>query len=174
VSLVLLIGATVHVGRNSIWLVLFAAAPAACGLRFRRGAPARPLVLTCAWIVPTVLFATAVTRGPMQTVAGDKLRAQAARLAAGKPILADAEDAERLALDGRRVWIANPIDAFSRSDQRAYLEWLQGHSSGDKVLRGHDVVLVLVDSKAQQRLTRNAAFREVARDAVSVLYRRAS
>jgi hypothetical protein len=174
VCLVLLIGATVHVGRNSVWLVLFATAPAACGLRFRSGAPARRLVLTCAWIVPIVLLATAVTRGPMQTVAGDELRAEAARLAAGEPILADAENAEQLALDGRQVWIGNPIDAFSRSDQRAYLEWLQGHNRGDAVLRGHDVVLVQLDSRAQQRLARNAGFREVARDGVSVLYRRAS
>jgi hypothetical protein len=110
----------------------------------------------------------------MQTVAGDELRAEAAWLAAGEPILADAENAEQLALDGRQVWIGNPIDAFSGSDQRAYLEWLQGHNRGDAVLRGHDVVLVQLHSEAQQRLARKAAFREVARDGVSVLYRRAS
>lgn len=174
VSLVLLIGATVHVGRNSVWLVLFVAAPAACGLRIRRGARAQRLVLACAWVVPIVLFATALTRAPVQTVAGEALRAEASRLAGGQPILADSEDAERLALDGRRVWIANPIDAFTRADQRTYLAWLQGHSSGDAVLRTHDVVLVQLDSKAQQRLARNTAFREVGRDDVAVLYRRAS
>jgi hypothetical protein len=35
-------------------------------------------------------------------------------------------------------------------------------------------VLVQVDSKAQQRLARDDAFREVGRDAVAVLYKRAS
>src|SRR5205823_1333536 len=88
VSLVLLALATVHVGRNSVWLVLFVAAPAACGLRFRAGAPARGVLLAGAWVVA--------------------------------------------------------------------------------------VVLVQVDGKAQDRLARNDAFREVGRDAVAVLYRRAS
>ena len=96
------------------------------------------------------------------------------RLAGGQPILADSEDAEQLALDSRRVWIANPIDAFSRNDQRAYLSWLQGRSAGDTLLRRHDVVLVQADSEAQERLARNDAYREVGRDAVAVLYKRAS
>ena len=89
---------------------------------------------------------------------------------AGKPILADAEDAEQLALDGRRVWISNPIDAFDRRDQRLYLSWLRGRSAGDALLRRHGVVLVQVGSPAQRRLAREAGFREVARDAAAVLY----
>jgi hypothetical protein len=121
-----------------------------------------------------VLLVTAISRAPMQTVAGAALRDQAVRLAGGQAILADSEDAEQLALDGRRVWIANPIDAFARSDQRAYLSWLQGHTAGDSLLRRHDVVLVQADSKAQERLARDNAFREVGRDAVAVLYKRTS
>ena len=173
VSIVLLAIATVHVGRNSVWLVLFVAAPAACGLRLRGVASARG-VLLAAWVVPIVLLVAAISRAPMQTVAGPALRGQAVRLAGGQPILADSEDAEQLALDGRRVWIANPIDAFARNDQRVYLSWLQGRGAGDTLLRRHDVVLVQVDSKAQQRLARDDAFREVGRDAVAVLYKRAS
>ena len=174
VSMVLLAIATVHVGRNSVWLVLFVAAPAACGLRLRGVVSARGVLLASAWVVPIVLLVAAISRGPMQTVAGPALRGQAVRLAGGQPILADSEDAEQLALDGRRVWIANPIDAFARNDQRAYLSWLQGRGAGDTLLRRHDVVLVQVDSKAQQRLARDDAFREVERDAVAVLYKRAS
>ena len=174
VSMVLLAIATVHVGRNSVWLVLFVAAPAACGLRLRGVASARGVLLASAWVVPIVLLVAAISRGPMQTVAGPALRGQAVRLAGGQPILADSEDAEQLALDGRRVWIANPIDAFARNDQRAYLSWLQGRGAGDTLLRRHDVVLVQADSKAQERLARDDAFREVGRDAVAVLYKRAS
>jgi hypothetical protein len=172
VSIVLLAIATVHVGRNAVWLVLFVAAPAACGLRLHGAASARGVLLASAWVVPIVLLVVAISRAPMQTVAGPALRDQAVRLAGGQPILADSEDAEQLALDGRRVWIANPIDAFARNDQRAYLSWLQGRSAGDTLLHRHDVVLVQVDSKAQQRLARDGAFREVGRDAVAVLYRR--
>ena len=169
VALVLLIGATVHVGRNSIWLLLFVAAPAASALPLRRTSSAG-VVRVAAWVLPLVLIATAFARTPVQTVAGATLRTEASRLAAGRPILADPENAEQLALDGRRVWIANPIDAFARIDQRTYLAWLQG----DLVLHDHPVVLVQLGSEPQQRLAHDAMFREVARDKVAVLYRRAS
>jgi hypothetical protein len=174
VCLVLLIGATVHVGRNSIWLLLFVAAPAASALPRRERSTSRGVVRAAAWIVPLVILATALARTPVQTVAGTTLRTEASRLAAGEPILADPENAEQLALDGRRVWMANPIDAFPRAEQRAYLAWLQGNASGDAVLTEHDVVLVQRASEPQKRLAHSASFREVARDKVAVLYRRAS
>jgi hypothetical protein len=174
VCLVLLIAAAVHSSRNSIWLLLFIATPAACGMRLGSRATRRSAAFTCAWLLLGVMALAALVRTPTQTVAGTSLRAEATRLAAGQPILADAENAEQLALDGRRVWIANPIDAFPRADQRAYLWWLEGKPGGDTVLRGQNVVLVQLDSNAQERLAHSAAFREVARDKVAVLYRRAS
>jgi hypothetical protein len=175
VCLALLSAATVHVGRNSIWLLLFVATPAAVGLgrtRVRRIRPARPAVQACAWCIPVLLLVTGLTRGPSHTVAGRSLRAKTAALAGRTPILADGEDAEQLALDGRRVWIANPIDAFDRADQRLYLSWLAGEPAGDQLLRNQNVVLVLRRSKPQLRLARDSAFREVARDSASVLYAR--
>ncbi|MFL6039045.1 MAG: hypothetical protein ACJ74B_10465 [Gaiellaceae bacterium] len=164
VSLGVLAASTVHVGRNSIWLLLFVAAPAATGLRVRMAAR-RNVLITCAWALPVILLVAAFTQAPEQTVAGPALRAHAVRLAGGRPILADPEDAERLALDGARIWIANPIDAFERDDQRDYINWLDGRSAAR-----HDVVLVQRESEAQRRLTKDAAFREVARDSVAVLY----
>jgi hypothetical protein len=169
--------ATIHVGRNSIWLLLFVAAPAAVGIggtRVRNARGAGGVVQACAWCVPVVLIVFGLARTPTQTVAGPALRSHAAQLAAGTPILADAEDAEQLALDGRRVWIANPIDAFDRSAQQRYLDWLRGGADGDVILRDHSVVLVQLDSAAQERLARNRAYREVARDSAAVLYRRAN
>jgi hypothetical protein len=171
-SLAILAASSVHVARNSVWLVLFVAAPAAAGMRLRDLRLSHRLLLVCGWAVPVILFAAAVSRPPLQSVAGASLRAQAVRLAAGAPILADAEDAEQLALDGRRVWIANPIDAFPRREQRLYLDWLRGRPAGDALLREHDVVLVLVDSPPQSRLAHDAHFREVGRDSASVLYAR--
>ena len=165
--LVVLIAATVHVGRNSIWLLLFVAAPAASTLRFTRRAPSNGIVRAAAWVVPVALLVTAMARTPVQTVASSSLRAKAESIAGGRPILADPENAEALALDGRRVWIANPIDAFTRIDQHAYLSWLKG----DLALYDYDVVLVQLDGDAQKRVARDAMFREVARDEVAVLYR---
>jgi hypothetical protein len=174
VCLAFLAVSTVHVARNSIWLVLFVATPAAAGMRFREVSASRRLLVTAAWIVPIVLLIAAFVREPVESVAGPALRAKAVRLAAGAPVLADAEDAEQLALDGRRVWISNPIDAFDRSDQRLYVDWLRGRAAGDALLRRHDVVLVTLDSPAQKRLAHAHAFREVGRDEASVLYRRIS
>jgi len=171
-SLVILAVSTLHVGRNSVWLVFFAAVPGAVGLHVRRARPKRDLLLACAWLVPIILLVTALVRTPPRTVAGPALRAATVRLAAGRPILADPEDAEQLALDGRRVWIANPIDAFDRADQRLYLSWLRGRPAGEALVRRHGVVLVQLDSTAQRRLARDAGFREVARDSVAVLYAR--
>jgi hypothetical protein len=174
VSLALLAASSVHVARNSIWLLLFVAAPAAAGMRVRELSASSRLLISAAWIVPIVLLVAAFDRTPPQSVAGAPLRAKAVRLAAGAPLLADAEDAEQLALDGRRVWIANPIDAFDRHDQRVYVAWLRGRSAGDALLRAHPVVLVTLDSPAQHRLAHMRGFREVGRDAAAVLYRRVS
>jgi hypothetical protein len=165
---------SVHVARNSIWLVLFVATPAAAGMHLREISAARRLLVSAAWIVPIVLLVAAIVRPPVQSVAGAPLRAKAVRLAAGVPVLADAEDAEQLALDGRRVWIANPLDAFDRRDQRLYLDWLRGQPAGDVLLRRHGVVLVTVDSPAQRRLAHMPGFREAGRDVAAVLYVRAS
>jgi hypothetical protein len=173
VCVVLLTGATVHVGRNSIWLVLFVAVPAACRLRIR-GTAARSSLLLAAWALPILLAVAAFARTPGQSVAGAPLRTEAAHLAAGGPILADAQNAEQLAVDGRRVWIANPIDAFQRRDQRVYLDWLQGLPGGDALLTYNAVVLVDLHSVAQRRLAHRRDFREVARDSAAVLYRRVS
>jgi hypothetical protein len=163
-----------HVARNSIWLVLFVATPAAAGMRLSEISASRRLLVSVAWVVPIVLLVAAFVRGPVQSGAGVALRANAVRLAAGGPVLADAEDAEQLAIDGRRVWIANPIDAFDRRDQRLYIDWLRGRPAGDDLLRRRDVVLVTLDSPAQKRLAQMRGFREVGRDAASVLYVRAS
>jgi hypothetical protein len=170
--IVVFAGLTVHAGRNSVWLLFLIAAPAARGLG--TGAlrdftvSRRPLVL-CAWI-PAVFLVLGLVQTPHQHGAGQRVRSEAARLAAGKPILADGIDAEQLALDGRRVWIANPLDAFSRHDQRLYLDWLEASPAGDALLRGATTVVVARGSKPQQRLERDRSFRRAALDADAAIY----
>jgi hypothetical protein len=163
---------TLQAGRNAIWLLCFIAAPAAHGLgkRFLSDftVSLRPLVL-CA-VVPAAFLAIGVLQTPKQDGAGERVRGEAARLAAGRPILADGVDAEQLALDGRRVWIANPLDAFSRRDQRRYLDWLDASPAGDVLLREATAVLVARGSAPQQRLERDRSFRRAAVDAKAVVY----
>jgi len=165
-------GLTLHAGRNSVWLLCFIAAPAAHGLgkRCLRDFSVSPRTLVlCAW-VPAAFLVLGVLQTPQQYGAGERVRSEAARLAAGKPILADGIDAEQLALDGRRVWIANPLDAFSRRDQRLYLDWLDANPAGDALLREATAVVVARGSKPQQRLDRDRSFRRAALDARAAIY----
>jgi hypothetical protein len=163
---------TLQAGRNALWLLFFIAAPAAHGLgkRFLRDftVSSRPLVL-CA-VVPAAFLAIGLLQTPREDGAGERVRSEAARLAAGKPILADGIDAEQLALDGRQVWIANPLDAFSRRDQRRYLDWLDASPAGDALLREAAAVVVARGSAPQQRLERDRSFRRAAVDAKAVVY----
>jgi hypothetical protein len=167
---------TVHAGRNSVWLIFLIAAPAARGLSRGRLttfslAPRREFLVS--W-VPAALFVAGVLHAPPQDGAGERVRRQAAVLAAGTPILAEGLDAERLALDGQRVWIANPLDAFARRDQRLYLDWLDARPTGDSLLeQAGSVVLVTRGSPPQRRLERDADFRRVARDSEAEVYVRA-
>jgi hypothetical protein len=165
-------GLTLHAGRNNVWLLCFIAAPAAHGLgkRYLRDFSVSPRTLVlCAW-VPAAFLVLGVLQTPQQYGAGERVRSEAARLAAGKPILADGIDAEQLALDGRRVWIANPLDAFSRRDQRLYLDWLDANPAGDALLRDATAVVVARGSKPQQRLDRDRSFRRAALDARAAIY----
>jgi len=68
------------------------------------------------------------------------------------------------------VWIANPLDAFSRRDQRLYLDWLEANPAGDALLRGATAVVVARGSKPEQRLERDRSFRRAALDARAAIY----
>ena len=163
---------TLQAGRNAIWLLCFIAAPAAHGLgkRFLRDfTVSRRSLVGCA-VIPAAFLAIGVLQAPRRDGAGERVRSEAARLAAGKPILADGIDAEQLALDGQQVWIANPLDAFSRRDQRLYLDWLDASPAGDALLRETATVVVGRGSAPQQRLERDHSFRRAAVDANAVVY----
>ncbi|MGZ8696828.1 MAG: hypothetical protein ACXWZ1_05685 [Gaiellaceae bacterium] len=163
---------TLQAGRNAIWLTCFIAAPAAHGLgkRFLRDFTVSRRTLVLCALVPAAFLAIGVFQTPHQDGAGERVRSEAARLAAGQPILADSIDAEQLALDGRRVWIANPLDAFSRRDKRLYLDWLDASPAGDALLRKATAVVVTRGSAPQQRLERDPSFSRAAVDAKAAVY----
>jgi hypothetical protein len=175
VALLALAAMSVEARRNGIWLLLFAAVPAAAsfgGAEGTRTLLRRPLALVCA-CVPLALLAFGLARPPAAGGAGNALVARAVHEAHGTPILADALDAEQLALRGARIWIGNPLEAFDRSAQRSYIEWLRGRIPAESVTRNVRVVLVLRDSETQRRLAADRRFREIGRDDRAVLYRRA-
>jgi hypothetical protein len=173
VAMAALAVAAVHASRNTVWFALFAAAPAARRLgraRFNRFVLSRRSAVLC-YCGPILLAVVGLAQPPVATSAGEPLLRKTIALAAGKPILADDLDAERLALDGQRVWIANPLDAFSQNDQQLYLEWVRGDPAGDRMRdRVGVALLVLRHSPADRRLARDHAYRVAAHDRVAVLY----
>jgi hypothetical protein len=160
---------TVKTARSGVWLVFFAAVPAAARLRFEPDR-ARRLVAP-ALAVAIVLGLFGLVRGPLATGAGKPLLDRALRRAGGTPILAESIPAEQVALAGGRVWMSNPIDAFPHRDQRLYLDWLAGRRAGDAALTHADRVVIVIRGDAPaKRLEKASAFREVARDANAILY----
>ena len=81
-----------------------------------------------------------------------------------------AVDAARAALDGRLVWIANPLDAFTPADQRLYLDWIAGRESGDSLPAAFPAVLVTADTPPAERLSGRGGWRVAARDERAVLF----
>jgi hypothetical protein len=173
VCIAVFLALTIHAARNSIWLVCLLAVPAAVGFggRFLSSFRVSGRIFAICASLPAFFLLLGFVQPPHETGAGARVRAEAAKLAAGSPILADGLDAEQLALDGHRVWIGNPLDAFSRRDQRLYLDWLAAKPAGDALL-GADAPVVLVSrgSPAQRRLARDPAYRRAALDSKSVVY----
>jgi len=160
---------TVKTARSGAWLLFFAAAPAARKLRFdpsrddRRGSV---FVLAVAF----ALVVLGVVRGPLPSGAGKSLLADALGRAGGTPILADGVPAEQVAAAGGRVWMSNPIDAFSSHNQRVYLDWLAGRPLGDAALGHARVVLVMRGAAPAKRLRHSSAFRQAAHDAKAAVF----
>jgi hypothetical protein len=160
---------TVRTARSGVWLLFFAAAPAARSLRLEPGRASR--LTAPALLVACVLAVAGLARGPSSTDAGGPLLHEALLRAAGTPILAEGVPAEQVALAGGRVWMSNPLDAFDKQDQRVYLDWLDGRPAGDAALRhAPRVVLVIRDGAPARRLRGARDFRPVARDANVILY----
>jgi hypothetical protein len=160
---------TVKTARSGVWLLFFAATPAARSLRLEPGRERR--VAAIALPVAVALAVLGMARGPMSSGASKPLLDEALRRAAGTPILAESIPAEQVALAGGRVWMSNPLDAFRHRDQRLYLDWLAGRPAGDAALRhAGRVVLVLRADAPAKRLQNAPAFQQVAHDGRASLY----
>lgn len=159
---------TLKTARSGVWLLFMAAAPAARSLRFETERRLRMAVLMFTVAVALALFG--VAKGPISTGAGRQLLDEALRRAHGTPILADGVPAEQVAAAGGRVWLSNPLDAFSHRDQRLYLDWLAGRPAGDRALDHARVVLVTRGNAPGRRLKHSAAFKETGHDDNAVLY----
>ncbi|MDQ6776736.1 MAG: hypothetical protein M3071_11100 [Actinomycetota bacterium] len=162
---------TIQAARNGVWLLFFLAGPAA---RAARAAGARwPGLVAPVALASIAVIVFAIVRGPAPVGATPALLARAMILANGSPILAEATLAEQIALDGGRIWVGDPIDAFSRPDQAIYLDWLAGQATGRQALNSQvRVVLVSRGSPAQALMAATPGFTAAGGDARTRLYQR--
>ena len=167
--------ATVHAARTGVWLLFLASGPAAVGLgrlRLRR----RPRPRSARRYAPAVVVAAAlgmiygIARGPLQAVDDHGLVRTAVGLAHGAPVLAEDKLAEEVAAAGGTVWVSNPIDAFRRTDQQVYLDWLAGRPRGDAALEHTRIAVVVRGHPAQRRLSGDREFRLVRETRDALLY----
>lgn len=155
--------------RGGVWVVLLAAPLVASGLPWRELRRARvvPLVLAACG----VLLVFGLVRGPVSTAASPRVLDRALADAHGTPVLADAILGEQVALAGGRVWVGNPIDAFSRDDQRLWISWIEGRAAGDAALaHAPRVVFVQRNGPAERRLADDPRYRLDVRDARASVY----
>lgn len=160
----------VRADRDGVWLLMLAAVPAARAL-----APERSLrmLVPVAAAVSAAALAFAVARGPVPTGASGAMVSGAIALAHGSPVLADGSIDEQVAMAGGRIWAGNPIDAFSRPVQTAYLDWAAGESAGTgAVTPAVRVVLVSRGSPTQALMARLPGFTAQRADRTAVLYER--
>jgi hypothetical protein len=158
--------ATADAARHGVWLVVFAAAPAALGLTSQVRLPLQPDPGPVARPRPVVIAAVAaaatsaiVLWSRAATFEEDGPLIAAVKANAGQQVVLAPEPlAEALAASGVRVWMSNPIDAFSTRDQAAYLDFLAGDgSAADRAFTASDVVVVRADS-GSAFLAREAGF----------------
>jgi hypothetical protein len=155
--------------RSGVWLLFFAAPPAAraVGLQTR----------SRLWAVPTVAAGIVaiygLVHGPFspKARASDALIRQTVVAARGTPVLAQDALAEQVALAGGRVWMGNPLDAFPRRDQALYLDWLDGRPKGKGAFaHAPRAVLVKLYGPASRLTAQAPGLREAAADSYAVLY----
>jgi hypothetical protein len=171
VALAGLVVLAARTSRGGVWVVLLAVPLVAAGLPWRdlrRSRVVGMLLGVCA-----IVAALGIVHGPFNTAASAPLVTRAVADAHGTPVLAEDALAEQVALAGGRIWVGNPVDAFSRADQRLWIAWLMGRPSGDAALaHAPRVVFVRRAGKAAARLAHDPHFRLQAEDAVAAIYLR--
>ena len=166
VALAGLAAATVHVERTGLFFLFVAAYPAARGLRLRGPKP-RLLGAAAAGLAAGAVLGLAV-----QPQALDSTGLAARAAPTGRPVLATALLCGQVAAEGGRIWVGNPIDAFRRSDQQLYLDWLSGSGAGaPAVSRAAAHVLAASGSSAARAAAHDPRLGVVAADDHAVLYR---
>jgi hypothetical protein len=155
---------SVRTARVGLLLLLVLAYPAGRALRLRTP---NPVVLASAGCCFAALAVGLVVAS--RPTSDNALARRAA--ATHEVVLADPLLGEWVALYGGRIWVGNPIDAFSKRDQRLYLDWTAGDVSGRPAVDHARLVLVLPTSAAGKAAARDPRLERLASSRNAVLYR---
>lgn len=153
--------ATMMASRNSIWLLLFLLPLASRG-RSRANAveqerfPWRPATAALVLLLVGVGWQLA-SRGPALDARGADAVSTVRKLAAGRTVLAIDPVDETFAQAGIRVWAGNPIDAFPRTVQQEFLEFME-----KGVIPPGTTIGVIVVKESLAEAIRSAGWRQVA------------
>jgi hypothetical protein len=156
---------TASAARSGVWLLFLLATPAACGTTLRRaggGAQAAVALVALAALAAGLAFAPSLHREQLVDVA--------VRAASGRPILADGMLGEDVVLSGGRVWVTNPLDAYSRRDQRLWLAWSEGRAAGDAARERARVILAFAGGPADRRTAADTRFHVLERNHDAVVW----
>lgn len=161
---------TASASRHGVWLLLFLAGAA---MRARsRGAdpadepaaavaPARGRRLLVPLVTAVVVAAGAGVvlsgRGASAGAPGQAVVPAVREVAQGRPVLAVEPLAETLVRDGVRVWAVNPVDAFPREVQGAFLDFLHDGTVPPEA----DVDVVVLDRERVRPLVEGGNWRLV-------------
>jgi hypothetical protein len=165
VSILGLLVGTVSSARHGVWLLMVCAAPAALRLSRRsqssvtRRSPAVPVVAGLAVLLGGAGLLW--TRQDALNPSGNPDLVNAVKSAAKRQaVLADEPVVESLAAEGVRICLSNPIDAFQRSDQAAYLDFVSGVVTGNSkaLLDAAEVVVVRTGGPADGPVSMDARF----------------
>jgi len=156
-----LAGLTVKADRDGVWLMFFLAPQAARAWRVATPTPTRKWsgLIAAGTVSAIAVLCFTLVRGPVPGGADPQLLTRAIALAHGSPVLATDGIDEQVAAAGGRIWAGDPIDAFSRTAQSEYLDFVAGTPDGRRALvPAVTVVLVTHGGAAQKLMARTPAF----------------
>lgn len=157
----------VKTSRSGVWLLFFAAPPAAQEIRLQ----SRSRLAAVPTVAAVVVAVYGLVHGPAAPGATDALIRQALSAAGGTPVLAQDTLAEQVALAGGRIWVGNPIDAFALRDQNLYLDWVDGKPQGARAFaHAPHAVLVRRDGSADKLTAATQGWQKASYDWYATLW----
>lgn len=150
--------ATVTASRHGLWLLMLLSVLAVGARHSARDQPQPTLrrsVLAAVGVSVVTAGVVVFSRGDAVAAVDPAVVGSVSALADDGVVLAPSPLVESLAVEGVRVWMSNPIDAFGHDDQATYLDFLQGKPGMDRAVLASDLVVTADDGAAYERLSRS-------------------